>query len=601
MALQELQHPYVCGYKEFFVTWDKEESAMYVCIVMDYYKFGDLDKILRQKRQKKENIEELILKKWFGQMVESLAFVHKKEVIHRDLKPSNIFMTEDLSICIGDFGVATIMGDARTKTRTTVGSMIWMAPEVMEKAYDERSDVWSLGCITLEMATCGLMDTPEIQAVLYQIKQSPQVLEEILEDVAKNYSADLCQMIRTMLRKNFEQRPSVLQMLEIPYVKDALSLSNSALAARKKKEKSGEKIMPVPKDKGIEAVFEYLKTNSSSETCVRNGLMYLSEVTKNQVDQYAIIGDTGKLSVIHNMRSHMGNADIQVAGCNILANLVVASDTDDILYTSQIIEVVPLAMMSHAGSSSLQASASALLMALSADEAAAEIIGQKGGVHNVLSALRAFPNDAEIAANCCSAIWSLAVNENNTLLVTEEQGAIDICSALSKHTEISDVMEAACAALWSLSLEDKNILMMQQNKAIPLMVKAIENHVTEPKVVKNACMALASIVETDELCGHAFVQAQGLQAVKKAYKQHHDNPEVVENICILLMELSGYDDVINDLKSFGISDILKEVQVKYASNDDIIAPVIASLSKISEDTKANGDRPISARNRAKKK
>ena len=33
MALQELKHPNICGYKEFFVTWDKEEAAMFVCIV----------------------------------------------------------------------------------------------------------------------------------------------------------------------------------------------------------------------------------------------------------------------------------------------------------------------------------------------------------------------------------------------------------------------------------------------------------------------------------------------------------------------------------------------------------------------------------------
>ena len=43
---------------------------------------------------------------------------------HRDLKPSNIFMQEDWSICIGDFGVATIMRDARTKTRITVGMLL---------------------------------------------------------------------------------------------------------------------------------------------------------------------------------------------------------------------------------------------------------------------------------------------------------------------------------------------------------------------------------------------------------------------------------------------------------------------------------------------
>ena len=36
--------------------------------------------------------------------------------------------------------------------------MNWMAPEVLERPYDERSDIWSLGCIVLEMITCDLMD-----------------------------------------------------------------------------------------------------------------------------------------------------------------------------------------------------------------------------------------------------------------------------------------------------------------------------------------------------------------------------------------------------------------------------------------------------------
>lgn len=60
MALQELQHPYICGYKEFFVTWDQEVAAMFVCIVMEFYKNGDLDRVLKQRRVSKQPIEELV-------------------------------------------------------------------------------------------------------------------------------------------------------------------------------------------------------------------------------------------------------------------------------------------------------------------------------------------------------------------------------------------------------------------------------------------------------------------------------------------------------------------------------------------------------------
>ena len=142
-------------------------------------------------------------------MLDALQYIHNKNIIHRDLKPSNIFLRSDLTLSIGDFGVATLMGlgfticfwkyhlndeqkrpeflpnlwitldDKRTKTRTTVGSVNWMAPEVfesygskksiqstfkckfffvkpimlkaIERPYDDRSDVWSFGCIVLEL------------------------------------------------------------------------------------------------------------------------------------------------------------------------------------------------------------------------------------------------------------------------------------------------------------------------------------------------------------------------------------------------------------------------------------------------------------------
>ncbi len=66
-----------------------------------------------------------------------------------------------------------------------IGSMNWMAPEVLERPYDERSDVWSVGCITLEMATCATCDTTEMAGKLFEIKHSQQSLEEMLEEIIK--------------------------------------------------------------------------------------------------------------------------------------------------------------------------------------------------------------------------------------------------------------------------------------------------------------------------------------------------------------------------------------------------------------------------------
>lgn len=64
--------------------------------------------------------------------------------------------------------------------------MNWMAPEVLERPYDERSDVWSLGCILLEIATSGVTESEQtISGKLIEIKHNPQELENMLEEVGK--------------------------------------------------------------------------------------------------------------------------------------------------------------------------------------------------------------------------------------------------------------------------------------------------------------------------------------------------------------------------------------------------------------------------------
>ena len=63
--------------------------------------------------------------------------------------------------------------------------MNWMAPEVLDHPYDERSDVWSLGCIALEMATCATYDSAQMSGRLFEIKHNVQALEDALCEVGK--------------------------------------------------------------------------------------------------------------------------------------------------------------------------------------------------------------------------------------------------------------------------------------------------------------------------------------------------------------------------------------------------------------------------------
>ncbi|MBX3075879.1 serine/threonine protein kinase [Candidatus Obscuribacterales bacterium] len=100
----------------------------------------------------------------FTQACDGLQHAHAKGVIHRDLKPSNIMLVKTAdgheTVKVLDFGIAKILpqeGDAKmklTQTGEVFGSPLYMSPEqCMGKPVDQRSDVYSMGCLIYEALT----------------------------------------------------------------------------------------------------------------------------------------------------------------------------------------------------------------------------------------------------------------------------------------------------------------------------------------------------------------------------------------------------------------------------------------------------------------
>jgi serine/threonine protein kinase len=96
-----------------------------------------------------------------SQILEALELAHRKGVIHRDLKPDNIIVMQAPAIeriKLIDFGIAQLPGNRGnlqlTNTGDMLGTPLYMSPEqCLGEAIDERSDIYSLGCIMYEMLT----------------------------------------------------------------------------------------------------------------------------------------------------------------------------------------------------------------------------------------------------------------------------------------------------------------------------------------------------------------------------------------------------------------------------------------------------------------
>jgi len=164
--LRELRHPNITRYYDRVI--DKENAKLF--IVMEYCAGGDLAALIRRKKKAlqaapegsaavkndKYYIPEDQGWKVLAQLTLALLECHRRKeankVLHRDLKPGNVFFDADENVKLGDFGLSRVMGDESVFAYTHVGTPYYMSPEqIQEQRYNEKSDIWSAGCVLYEM------------------------------------------------------------------------------------------------------------------------------------------------------------------------------------------------------------------------------------------------------------------------------------------------------------------------------------------------------------------------------------------------------------------------------------------------------------------
>ena len=84
-----------------------------------------------------------------------MKHVHDRKILHRDLKSQNVFLTKKGLVKLGDFGIARVLSNTKSRAKTVVGTPYYLSPEIIESSpYNFKSDIWSLGVLLYEM--CAL-------------------------------------------------------------------------------------------------------------------------------------------------------------------------------------------------------------------------------------------------------------------------------------------------------------------------------------------------------------------------------------------------------------------------------------------------------------
>ncbi|KAJ3321307.1 hypothetical protein HDV06_004411 [Boothiomyces sp. JEL0866] len=203
--LSELNHDNIVRYIGFE---SKQDS---VNVFLEYVSGGSISSCLTKYGKFPVDIT----KSFTAQILCGLEYLHSKDIIHRDIKGANVLVNGDGVVKISDFGISkkNEYSAYHRMTRLSMqGSIYWMAPEAARgKGYSAKVDIWSCGCLVLEMLT-GHVPWHQVRGnIIYLLGtgNAPPIPANLTDD-SKNFLQDTFQI-------DPEKRPTASQFLDHPF------------------------------------------------------------------------------------------------------------------------------------------------------------------------------------------------------------------------------------------------------------------------------------------------------------------------------------------------------------------------------------------------
>lgn len=209
-----ITHPHIATY--YLQTYDAATNCY--LIEMECYDRGNLKAFIQEYRRNKIEIPEEEIWRITSEILLALDYLHTADkqnktkgiIIHRDIKPENILLTHDNHAKLCDFGASRLLKPS-AMADSVVGSPLFMAPEIAyHKGYREPVDIWSLGCVIINM--CTRMAPQVIK------NKSYDQLQDIRPNISDIYSHELTDFISSCLKINPSHRITVQQALKHPRI-----------------------------------------------------------------------------------------------------------------------------------------------------------------------------------------------------------------------------------------------------------------------------------------------------------------------------------------------------------------------------------------------
>ncbi|XP_070108144.1 serine/threonine kinase-like domain-containing protein STKLD1 isoform X3 [Equus przewalskii] len=504
MPLLTLQHAHISIYQELFIMWKGEISSLFLCLVMEYNK-ESFQKVIEENREARTIIDSEWMQNMLGQVLDALDYLHQLDIIHRNLKPSNIILVSSNHCKLQDLSCNALMTDeAKWNIRAEEDPLqkSWMAPEALKFSFSQKSDIWSLGCIILDMASCSFMNKTEAMLLRKSIRTVPEGLRHVLRTMKERKipnATTFSSLLPSMLRIDPSERVTVRDVTQITFVRSnfrsSLTLDGEALPTS---------IINMLLEGNMASILELMQHFSSQPE------VQLRAMTRLLRMKEADLGLPWPLELVEVlvtiMKQHERILDIQLCACSLLLRILggaLARDpAAEMPSDSSVTSVLLSITRSHPKTEQLLVMVYSLLTIISSQESATEELQQAGLFEHILEHLGTFSRNRDICVKGLSLLWVLLVDAVIVNKAPLEKAPVLIAEVLATYPTDVEMAEAGCAVLWLLSL-----------------LELVALHVVMPKE-----------------------GSSGLVLIKETYQLYRDDPEVVENVCMLLAHLASYSE-----------------------------------------------------------
>jgi polo-like kinase 1 len=203
---KSLNHPNIVQFQHYFEDLDN------VYLLLEMCHNQSLNELIKRRKR----LSDIEVQCYMLQIVKALKYLHSNRVIHRDLKLGNLFISNDMELKLGDFGLATRVEYSGERKRTVCGTPNYIAPEILEGKYGHsyEVDIWALGVILYTLLVGKPpFESSDVKSTYRRIKMGSYSFPEDLEICEEAKS-----LIIEILRLDPLQRPNLEEILKSDYL-----------------------------------------------------------------------------------------------------------------------------------------------------------------------------------------------------------------------------------------------------------------------------------------------------------------------------------------------------------------------------------------------